>query len=128
MATHEELDIIQEKSIAFRKSLGIKEKPLEVKDEPLEPISDLMDTKSYDVDLIPPELRTKDDWAEIIPTGIKSKVHFTVSIATPTNDKFNDIMMYYQTKMGPIAKVYKHLVLQLIINEAWERLRRSGQI
>jgi hypothetical protein len=142
MATNDELNHIQKQSIAFREQIkqklnivGVKDEPLEAMQEPLkamqeplEPINEVMNYKGYDVDLIPPELRTMDEWTEIIPEGTKSKVHFTVSIATPINDKFNEVMMYYQTKMGPIARVYKHMVLQLIINEAWERLRRNGQI
>jgi hypothetical protein len=83
--------------------------------------------KETDVDFIPKEMRTKEDWSEIIPEGTKSKVNFTVSIQSDINDKFNEIMIYYQTQ-HKYGKVYKHLVLQLIIDEVHTRMKSKRYI
>jgi hypothetical protein len=78
-------------------------------------------SKGEDLESKPPHLRTKDEWLEIIPEGLKSKVNFTVSIDREFNDKFNDIFVHYQSK-HKYGKVYKTQVLQLIIDEVYTRM------
>ena len=79
------------------------------------------------LDAIPKEIRTREEWAEIIPEGTKSKVNFTVSIQSDLNDKFQDILVHYQSK-HKYGKVYKHQVLQLIIDEVHNRMKAQRLI
>lgn len=62
------------------------------------------------------------DQSEAIEEGTKSKVAFTVQIQTPINQKFNEIWAHYQSKHS-YGKVYKHQVLQLIIDEVHTRMK-----
>lgn len=62
------------------------------------------------------------DPSEAILKGTPSKVNFTVSIQTPINNKFNEIHAYYQLK-HQYGKVYKHQVLQLIIDEVYNNMK-----
>jgi hypothetical protein len=80
-----------------------------------------------DTDSIPVEIRSREEWAEIIPEGTKSKVNFTVSIQSDINDKFQDIMVHYQSK-HKYGKVYKHQVLQLIIDEVHNKMKAQRLI
>lgn len=59
---------------------------------------------------------SKEELEEAILTGLPSKVAFTVTIQAPINHKFNEIWAYYQSK-HQYGKVYKHQILQLIIDE-----------
>lgn len=88
-----------------------------------------LDTKPMhtDTDLKPSELRTMQDWAEIIPEGTKSKVAFTVNMASQTNVKFNEILVYYQNRYT-YGKVYKHVVIAMIIEEVYDRMKKQGLV
>ena len=120
MATIEEMDWIQQNAKAKQLGAKITHEYLEVKQSPLE-------IKPQEIDLIPPHLRTKEQWAEIIAEGTKSKAHFTVTIPKGTNDKFNDLMVYYDNKFA-LGRVYKHYVLSIIIHDHWNTLKRQGLV
>lgn len=62
---------------------------------------------------------------EAIEKGIVSKVAFTVTIQAPINQKFNEIWSYYQLK-HKYGKVYKHQVLQLIIDEVHNNMKAKN--
>jgi hypothetical protein len=64
---------------------------------------------------------------EVILEGTKSKVAFTVTLQKPINDKFNEIWSYYQSK-HKYGRVYKHQVLQLIIDEVHNNLKSKRLI
>ena len=139
MASTEELDHIQKLTNAKRLSLKIVGNETDSKQEGIDSMSphtesmtqetDLMEfeltSMESTVDNIPPHLRTMDDWAEIIPEGTRSKVNFTVSISSQTNIKFQEIMVHYQNKFS-YGRVYKHMVLQMVIDEVHERMKRQG--
>lgn len=80
--------------------------------------------KSQDT-MISSSPRTLQDYEEAIPKTLPSKVHFTVTIQRELNQKFNEIMCHYQTKF-PYGKVYKHYVLQLIIDEVHSRMKKQN--
>jgi hypothetical protein len=120
LATIEEMDWIQQNAKAKQLGAKITHEYLEVKQSPLE-------IKPQEIDLIPPHLRTKEQWAEIIAEGTKSKAHFTVTIPKGTNDKFNDLMVYYDNKFA-LGRVYKHYVLSIIIHDHWNTLKRQGLV
>lgn len=63
-----------------------------------------------------------EDLADVILKGSPSKVAFTVTMQADINQKFNEIWGYYQAK-HKYGKVYKHQVLQLIIDEAHNKLK-----
>lgn len=67
-------------------------------------------------------LRTREELEDAIPELLPSKVAFTVTIQRPINDKFNEIWSYYQLK-HQYGKVYKHQVLQLIIDEVHTNMK-----
>jgi hypothetical protein len=50
------------------------------------------------------------------------KVAFTVTIQEDFNSKFNEIVDYYQSK-NKYGRVYKHQILQLIIDETHTRMK-----
>lgn len=120
MATHEELNHIQQLSISNPHRLKVK--PTDTYS-----IGSSLDLMTEEIDNKPIELRTKDEWAEIIPEGTKSKVHFTVTMSSDTDIKFKEIMVYYQNRFS-LGRVYKHYVLQMVINEVYERMKKAGQL
>lgn len=80
--------------------------------------------KHQDV-IINTEVKTLKDFEEAVPASLPPKVHFTVTIQRELNDKFLEIMLAYQTKF-PYGKVYKHYVLQLIIDEVHTRMKKQN--
>lgn len=62
-----------------------------------------------------------------IDEGTPTKVAFTVTIQSPMNDKFNEIWAYYQSKHS-YGRVYKHQVLQLIIDEVHAKMKSNRLI
>lgn len=72
-----------------------------------------------------PSIKPMEEWEEIIPLGTKAKVNFTVTIQSDINHKFNEIMAHYQSRFV-YGKVYKHYVLQLIIDEVHTRMKKQG--
>lgn len=70
---------------------------------------------------------SKHELEEAISTGTISKVAFTVTIQSPINDKFNEIWAHYQLK-HQYGKVYKHQVLQLIIDEVHTNMKAKKLI
>ena len=72
-------------------------------------------------------LKSMAQWEEIIPPTAKAKVNFTVTIQNDINTKFNEIMAHYQSRFT-YGKVYKHYVLQIIIDEAHTRMKKQGLI
>lgn len=112
--------------------IGIKVSLIEVKQKRLSSKGGrLMDEenklelfKSQDV-MIKTEVRTLQDFEEAVPESLPSKVHFTVTIQRDLNDKFLEIMLAYQSKF-PYGKVYKHYVLQLIIDEVHTRMKKQN--
>ena len=63
--------------------------------------------------------------SDAIEMGTTSKVAFTVTIQAPINHKFNEIWVYYQSK-HKYGKVYKHQVLQLIIDEVHTSMKAKN--
>jgi len=118
MTTNEELNHIQKLSISNPHRLKVKPQSTDY-------VSSALDFMTEEIDSKPVHLRTIEDWAEIIPEGTKSKVHFTVSMPSDTDRKFKEIMVHYQNKF-PLGKVYKHYVISLIVNEVHERMRRAN--
>ena len=68
-----------------------------------------------------------EDLTEAILSGTKSKVSFTVTMQADINQKFNEIWGYYQAK-HKYGKVYKHQVLQLIIDEVHNKMKGQGLV
>jgi hypothetical protein len=68
-----------------------------------------------------------EDLTEAILSGTKSKVAFTVTMQADINQKFNEIWGYYQAK-HKYGKVYKHQVLQLIIDEVHNKMKDKGLV
>jgi hypothetical protein len=124
MTTNEELNHIQQLSISNPHRLKAKSVGLEVKPEPTYLMDTELDLDPTDLDSKPHELRTMEDWAEIIPQGTKSKVHFTVTMSSDTDIKFKEIMVYYQNRFS-LGRVYKHYVLQMVINEVYEKMKKQ---
>lgn len=63
--------------------------------------------------------------SDAIEMGTTSKVAFTVTIQAPINHKFNEIWAHYQSK-HKYGKVYKHQVLQLIIDEVHTSMKAKN--
>lgn len=69
----------------------------------------------------------EEDRSEVILSGTKSKIAFTVTMQTEINQKFNEIWGYYQAKHR-FGRVYKHQVLQAIIEDVHSRMKDKGLV
>lgn len=69
----------------------------------------------------------EEDRSEAIEIGTKSKVAFTVTMQADINQKFNEIWGYYQAK-HKFGRVYKHQVLQAIIDDVHSRMKDKGLV
>lgn len=134
MSKTEELNFVQNLLRPIQADTKPMERGIDTIEYELEPMS--LDTKPMpsdtkpkhlETELKPSELRTMQDWAEIIPEGTKSKVAFTVNMASQTNAKFNEILVYYQNRYT-YGKVYKHVVIAMIIEEVYERMKKQGLV
>lgn len=93
----------------------------------LNSMREVLETKGEFIGPKEQNIRTREELEEAIPKGIPSKCAFTVNIQTSINTKFNEIWAYYQSKHN-YGKVYKHQVLQLIIDEVHTNMKAKRLI